>query len=102
MPPDGTRCLWGCYADRYVQPYFSSSEAGAGQKVSIEHEGEHEGTCGDVEGLELVANKFTAVQPALRAIPIPGLNAYRLITPQVRTGVAASTSLVRPLLQPSS
>jgi hypothetical protein len=39
---------------------------GAGQKVSIDHEG----TCGDVEGLDLLANKFTAVQAAIFACQV--------------------------------
>jgi hypothetical protein len=40
---------------------------GAGQKVSIDH---HEGTCGDVKELDLLANKFTAVQAAIFACQV--------------------------------
>jgi hypothetical protein len=39
-----------------------------GQSKSLSTD--HEGTCGDVEGLELLANKFTAVQAAIFACQV--------------------------------
>ena len=56
------------YGTLHVQPWFfflhEADFTGAEQKS------DHEGTCGDVEGLELLANKFTAVQAAIFACQV--------------------------------